>query len=370
MKLVHEGMFSAPMRDSKPHAEADEQADWRDRTNADNGACRRRSQLQPEVNLANKGTSKLLTAECIQNWSETETFVIEICGRNFRSETLHVDTKQVLEEEIHLVMSKHSIVQTEENLNYTRKVMRKEHRNLAFASSKQALKESNVHFEQLQESAEVTTVLQHAQQANLFLVTTFNADTLLLEERNKCFGFVERFEFVHEQQFALQDDWNERVMYQKLCYVVMKHDKPVKVNAKGETHNVNAPFGKKTEFDFEVSLVEETIPMNNNVWNPWIGNGNFGIDAVSQANDIDKTQLSKGHRKQQKRAWKIETTWNLIQEMEEGTQLNENGIQNDTVWLHDLRDNLSVPGTQMCSLKVPATASWRNGSCNGLAAPF
>ena len=53
------------------------------------------------------------------------------------------------------------------------------------------------------------------------------------------------------------------------------------------------------------------------------------MNAVSQANNIDETQLSKSHRKQQKkRIWKIETTWDLIQGMEENTQLNENEKQN------------------------------------------
>ena len=67
------------------------------------------------MDVANKGTSKLLTAECIQNWSETNK--VDDGWQDLRSETLLVDTKQVLEEEIHLVMSEHSIAQTEENLN-------------------------------------------------------------------------------------------------------------------------------------------------------------------------------------------------------------------------------------------------------------
>ena len=60
----------------------------------------------------------------------------------------------------------------------------------------------------------------------------------------------------------------------------------------------------------------------------------------------------------------------MIHGMEEGTQLNESGIQNDTVWLHDLGDNSSTARTQMCSMKKSTTVSWRNGSCNGPAAPF
>ena len=74
-KLVHEAMFSAPMRYSKLLTEADEQADRNDRTKAENRACRQGATSQPDVNLVNKGTSKLLTAECIQNW--LETFVVD-----------------------------------------------------------------------------------------------------------------------------------------------------------------------------------------------------------------------------------------------------------------------------------------------------
>ena len=103
------------MRDSKPLTEADEQADRKDRTKAENRALSKGATSQPDVNVANKGTSKLLTAECIQNWSETNN--VDDGWQDLRSETLFVDTKQVLEEEIHLVMSEHSIVLTEENLN-------------------------------------------------------------------------------------------------------------------------------------------------------------------------------------------------------------------------------------------------------------
>ena len=199
----------------------------------------------------------------------------------------------------------------------------------------------------------------------------FYDSTLLFEEGNKCFEFVKSYEFEHEQQFALQDDWNEGVMYQKQCHVAMKDGKPVKGNAKCETQTMNASFEKKTNFDFKVSLFEKTIPSNSNIWNLWIGNRNSGMDAVAQANGIDETQLSKGHRKQQQKNWNIETTWNLIQGMEENTQLNVNGKpQDEPLWLSEFRDNQSVTRTEMCSLKVPTTASWSNGSCKGPAALF
>ena len=65
---------------------------------------------------ANKSTSKLLTAEWMWNWPET--FVVDNGWPDFRSETLLLDTTEVLEGEIHLVISEHLIVQTEENLDY------------------------------------------------------------------------------------------------------------------------------------------------------------------------------------------------------------------------------------------------------------
>ena len=44
--------------------------------------------------------------------------------------------------------------------------------------------------------------------------------------------------------------------------------------------------------------------------------------------------------------------------------------QDDTLWLREFRNNLSVTRMQICSLEVSTATSWSNGSCNGPAAPF
>ena len=365
VKLVHEGKFSALRRDSKPPIEADEQADRKDRTNADNGTCRQGATTQPDVNVANKGTSKFLTAECIQNWSKT--FIVDNGRQDVRSETLLVDTKQVLEEDIHLGMNEHSISQTKENLNHTMAETRKEHRFLSFASSKQSSEELNVKMELLQESAENYAVQQDTQQGKMFEVTMFHDSTLLLEEGNKGFEFDKSYGFVHEQQFALLDDCNEEAMYRKLCHVAAKHDEPVECNAKGETGTMIATFGKKFDFDFKISLVEETIPSNNNEWNPRIGNGNSGMDAVAQANGMDKTQLSKSHRKRpKKQAWKFEHTSNLLHGMVESFQLIT-GILYVKIVIDEFADEISLMETQLGSSKAQTTTSSENGPFIGPA---
>ena len=357
VKLVHEGKFSALRRDSKPPTEADEQAD--DRT------CRKEAISQPDVKLANQGTPQLITTECIQKLSET--FIVDNGRQDVRSETLLVDTKQVLEEDIHLGMSEHSISQTKENLNHTMAETRKEHRFLSFASSKQSSEELNVKLELLQESAENTAVQQDIQQGKIFEVTMFHDSTLLLEEGNKCFELDESYGFVHEQQFALLDDCNEEAMYRKLCHVAAKHDEPVECNAKGETRTMIATFGKKFDFDFKASLVEETIPSNNNEWNPRIGNGNSGMDAVAQANGMDKTQLSKGHRKRpKKRAWKFEHTSILLHGMVECVQLTT-GIIYAKIVIDEFADEISLMETRLGSSKAQTTTSSESGPFIGPA---
>ena len=255
----------------------------------------------------------------------------------------------------------------EEILKYTLTETRKEYRNSAFASSKQSSEELNVKLELVQESAEVFTVQQDIQQGKIFEVTMFHDSTLLLEEGNKCFEFHKSYGFVHEQQFALLDDCSEEAMYRKLCHVAAKHDKPVECNAKGETRTMIATFGKKLDFDFKVSLVEETIPSNNNEWNPRIGNGNSGMDAVAQVNGMDKTQLSKSHRKRPKRqAWKFEHTSNLLHGTVECVQLTT-GILYAKIVIDEFADERSLMETQLGSSKAQTTTSSENGPFIGPA---
>ena len=172
---------------------------------------------------------------------------------------------------------------------------------------------------------------------------------------------------MNEQQFALLDDCNEEAMYRKLCHVAAKHDEPVECNAKGETGTMIATFGKKFDFDFKISLVEETIPSNNNEWNPRIGNGNSGMDAVAQANGMDKTQLSKSYRKRpKKRAWKFEHTSILLHGMVECVQLTT-GILNAKIVIDEFADEISLMETRLGSSKAQTTTSSESGRFIGPA---
>ena len=84
----------------------------------------------------------------------------------------------------------------------------------------------------------------------MFLVTTFYADNLLLEEGNKCFDSVKSYGFV-------QEDWNDGAMHRKVCHVAKKHDTPVEGNAKIETQAMTEPFERKLVPTSRKALLEK-----------------------------------------------------------------------------------------------------------------
>ena len=128
-----------------------------------------------------------------------------------------------------------------------------------------------------------------------------------------------------------------------------------------------ATFGKKFDFDFKVSLVEETIPSNNDVWNPRIGNGNSVMDAVAQANGMDKTHLSKGHRKRpKKQAWKFEHSSNRLHEMVESVQLTTGILYAKNV-IVEFADEKSLMETRLGSSKAQTPTRSENGPFTGPA---
>ena len=108
--------------------------------------------------------------------------------------------------------------------------------------AKQTSEELTLHFELLQENADVTAVLRHAQQGKLLQVTMFYDSYLLLQEGNKCFESDKNSKYVNEQPCALQEELNALTIYQKLCHGVVTHDRFLKSNDKSETQTMNSPF--------------------------------------------------------------------------------------------------------------------------------
>ena len=91
------------------------------------------------------------------------------------------------------------------------------------------------------------------------------------------------------------------------------------------------------------------------------------MDAVAQANGMDKTQLSKGHRKRpKKQARKIEHTSNLLHGMGESGHLTT-GILYAKIVIDEFADEISLMETQLGSSKAQTTTSSENGPFIGPA---
>ena len=92
------------------------------------------------------------------------------------------------------------------------------------------------------------------------------------------------------------------------------------------------------------------------------------MDAVAQANPNVYTQLSSGHGKQfEKRAWKFEHSSYLLDEMDEGVQLNQDGILEAKISTDEFGGEISLMETRMGSSKARTTTSLENGPFIGPA---
>ena len=93
------------------------------------------------------------------------------------------------------------------------------------------------------------------------------------------------------------------------------------------------------------------------------------MDALAQANPKVYTQLSSGHGKQfEKRAWNFEHSSYLLDEMDEGVQLNQDGILEAKNSTDKLAGEIALMETRMGSSKARTTTGCKIGPCIGLAA--
>ena len=128
-------------------------------------------------------------------------------------------------------------------------------------------------------------------------------------------------------------------------------------------------FWRKHDVELNEKLLDKIIPNDSENCNNWLGNGNSGMDAVAQANPNVYTQLSSGHSKLfEKRAWKFEHSLYLLDEMDEGVQLNQDGILEAKHSTDEFASEISLMETRMGSSKARTTTSCKIGPCIGPAA--
>ena len=151
------------------------------------------------------------------------------------------------------------------------------------------------------------------------------ANTLKLEGGKRCSQLDIEIGFVNKCQIDLHE-YSRKAMYRRHSSDSLERNQSYKDNANG-AKAVKMSFWRKQDVELKENLLDKIIPNDSENCNNGLGNGNSGMDTVAQANPSVYNQLSSGHGKTfEKRAWEFEHSSYLLDEMDEGVQMNQDGI--------------------------------------------
>ena len=272
--------------------------------------------------MKTRSSMELYTSHCsVSEMSKENTenspdiFVVERNWQEVSTKPLLLEIKQVWQDEMHLAVSDHMIVEQDKNMEFSVVEEKNEHESFAIKSNLRNLEEFTVMLDLVKQHMDVASVRQHVKekQSTQKQAIKLAINTLTLEEGRKCSQTNIVVEFVKECQLDFHQDSRGKAIYRRHLSGLLECYQPSIDNAKIGTNAVNMSFWRKYDVELKEKLLDKIIPNDSENCNNWLGNGNSGMDAVAQANPNVHTQLSTGHRKQfEKRAWKFEPNLNSI----------------------------------------------------------
>ena len=318
-------------------------------------------------------TSHCSVSEMLEENTENspEIFVVERNRQEVSTKSLHLEIKQIWQDEMHLAVGDHMVVKPDENMGFPMVEEKNEHESFAIKSNLRTLEEFSVKLDLLKENIDVASVRQHVEekQQTQMQAVKFAAKTLTLEEGKRCSQLDREIGFVNECQIELHEVPRGKAIYRRPFGGLWEQAKPTEENASNETKSVNVLFGRKHDVELKEKLLDRIIPNDSENCNNWLGNGNSGMDAVAQANPNVYTQLSTGQSKQfEKRAWKFEPISIRLHGRNESAQLNTTGILYAKIVIDEFADEISQMETRLGSSKAQTTTNSENGPFIGPAA--
>ena len=313
----------------------------------------------PDVFVVERNCQFLSTTNMSGEWLEVST------------KSLLLEIKQIWQDEMHLAVGDHVVVKQVKDMGFSSTEEKNGHESFAIKSNIRTLEEFGVKLDLLKQNIDVASVRQHVEekQPTQMQAVKFAAKTLTLEEGKRCSQLDREIGFVNECQIELHEVPRGKAIYRRPFGGLLEQDKPAEENASNETKSVNVLFDRKHDVGLNEKLLDKIIPNDSENCINWLGNGNSGMDAVAQANPNVYTQLSSGHSKQfEKRAWKFEHSSYLIDEMDEGVQLNQDGILEAKNSTDEFAGEISMMETRMSSSKARTTTSCKIRPCIGPAA--
>ena len=245
-----------------------------------------------------------------------DIFVVERNWQEVSTKPLLLENKQVWQDEMHLAVSDHLIVEQDKNMGFSIVEEKNEHESFAIKSNLQTLEDFTVMLDLVKQNMDVASVRQHVKekQSTQKQAIKLAVNTLTLEEGRKGSQMNKMVEFVKECQVELHGYSRGKAMYRRHSSNLSERNQPYKDNASDGAKAVKMSFWRKHDVELKEKLLDKIISNDSEHCNNWLGNGNSGMDAVAQANRNVHTQLSTGHSKQfEKRAWKFEPQFDYME---------------------------------------------------------
>ena len=265
---------------------------------------------------------------------------------------------------MHLAVGDHMIVEQDKNMGFSIVEEKNGHESFAIKSNIRTLEEFTVMLDLVKQNMDVASIRQHVEEKQSTKKQTIKltVNTLTLEEGRNCSQMNIVVEFVKGCQLELHEYSRGKAIYRRHSSDLLERSQQYKGNAKNGTKAVNMSFGRKDDVELKEKLLDRNIPNDSENCNNWLGNGNSGMDAVAQANPNVLNQLSTGHSRQfEKRAWKFEHSSYIIDEMDEGVQLNQDGIVKPKNSTDEFAGKISLMETRMGSSRARTTTSCKIG---------
>ena len=330
--------------------------------------------------MKTRSSMELYTSHCsVSEMSKENTenspdiFVVERNWQEVSTKPLLLENKQVWQDEMHLAVSDHMIVEQDKNKGFSIVEEKNEHESFAIKSNLQTLEDFTVMLDLVKQNMDVASVRQHVKekQSTQKQAIKLAVNTLTLEEGRKCSQMNKMVEFVKECQVELHGYSRGKAMYRRHSSNLSERNQSYKANASDRAKAVKMSFWRKHDVELKEKLLDKIVPNDSENCNNWLGNGNSGMDAVAKANPIVHTQLSTGHSKQfEKRAWKFEPISIRLHGMNESAQLNTNGILHANMKADDITSEISLMETRMGSSKARTATSCKIEPCIGPAASW
>ena len=298
-----------------------------------------------------------------------DIFVVERNWQEVSTKPLLLENKQVWQDEMHLAVSDHTIVEQDKSMGFSIVEEKNEHESFAIKSNLRTLEDFTVKLDSLKENIDVASVRQHVEekQPTQMQAVKFAAKTLTLDEGKKCSQMNKVVKFVKECQIELHEVPRGKAIYRRLFSGLLERNQPSEENTSDRTKAVKMSFWRK-HVELKEKPLDKIIPNDREKCNNWLGNGNSGMDAVAQANPNVHTQLSTGQSKQfEKRAWKFEPISIRLHGRNESAQLNTTGILYAKIVIDEFADEISLMETRLDSSKAQTTTSSENGPFIGPA---